>query len=322
VRAIVNADLSTPTGLPDFSSLDLDFDIVDCHHHLFGLDSVYYPWLTDRAEENFLLGNYDALKANYLPADLQRDHDGLRVVKTVHVEAEADHENSLAETEWLAGIMRTHELPNALVAHAWFHREDSREEMEAQAAYSEVRGIRSKPVTSASADARSDVTGVPGSMEDPAWRQGLGMLRDFDLSWDLRVPWWHLEQAAEVSALYSDLPIVVEHTGLPWDRSDAGLAAWRVSMTRLAALDNVFLKVSELGLAGDPWNYVDNRRVVREAIELFGFERCMFASNFPVAGLRIGFRDQVSAIASMIDDCSQHERQRLFHDTAVQFYRL
>jgi len=318
----VTADLSKPRGLPDFTGLDLDFDIVDCHHHLFDLDSVYYPWLTDHAEENFLLGNYDALKQNYLPGDLKKDHDGLRVVKTVHVEAEADHENSLAETRWLVDVMQSHDLPNALVAHAWFHRDDSRDELQAQAAFREVRGIRSKPVTSKSADERASVIGVPGSMEDPAWRQGLGMLREFNLSWDLRVPWWHLEQAAEVSALYSDLPIVVEHTGLPWDRSDEGLEAWKAAMTRLSALDNVFLKVSELGLAGDPWNYVDNKRVVREAIGLFGFDRCMFASNFPVAGLRIGFRDQVCAIASMIDDCSDDERQRLFHDTAVEFYRL
>lgn len=318
----MSANLSTPTDLPDFSDLDLDFDIVDCHHHLFGLDSVYYPWLTDRAEENFLLGNYDALKKNYLPGDLKKDHEDLRVVKTVHIEAEADHENSIAETQWLVGVMQSHDLPSALVAHAWFHRDDSQEEMQAQAAFSEVRGIRSKPVTSKSADELSTVIGVPGSMEDPNWRRGLGMLRDFNLSWDLRVPWWHLEQAAEVSALYPDLPIVVEHTGLPWDRSEAGLAAWKKAMTKLAALDNVFLKVSELGLAGDPWNYADNRRVVRDAIELFGFSRCMFASNFPVAGLRIGFRDQVCAIASMIDDCTHDERQRLFHDTAVEFYRL
>lgn len=323
----MTADLSTPRGLPDFSALDLDFDIVDCHHHLFGLESVYYPWLTDHPEENFLLGNYDALKKNYLPQDFRDDHDDLRVVKSVHVEAEANHEDSIAETKWLAGIIRENNLsennfPSAIVAHAWFHRDDSRAEMESQASFSEVRGIRSKPVTSASAGELNSVIGVPGSMEDPAWRRGLGQLREFNLSWDLRVPWWHLEQAADVCALYPDLPVVVEHTGLPWDRSEDGLAQWRSAMLRLAALENVSLKVSELGLAQDPWDYEDNRRVVREAIEIFGFDRCMYASNFPVAGLRIGYKDQVCAIASMIADCSVDERQSLFHDTATRFYRL
>tara|TARA_B100002003_G_scaffold99046_1_gene92187 strand:- start:9 stop:491 length:483 start_codon:yes stop_codon:yes gene_type:complete len=159
-------------------------------------------------------------------------------------------------------------------------------------------------------------------MQDPAWRRGLGLLRQFGLSWDLRVPFWHLAEAAEVCALYPDLPIVVEHTGLAWERGEEGLAEWRRGMTALAAMEHVHLKISELGLAGAAWDYLDNRRVVREAIEIFGFTRCMFASNFPVAGLRIGYLDQVSAIAHMIQDCSMAERTALFHDTAKRFYRL
>ncbi|MBT3533182.1 MAG: amidohydrolase family protein, partial [Rhodospirillaceae bacterium] len=192
----------------------------------------------------------------------------------------------------------------------------------AQAAYPAVRGIRSKPRTSATAASRDRVQGQPVSMQDPAWRTGLGLLRQHGLSWDLRVPYWHLSEAAEVCALYPDLAIVVEHTGLSWDRGEDGLAEWRRGMTALAAMEHVHLKISELGLAGAPWDYHDNRLVVREAIEIFGFQRCMFASNFPVAGLRIGYVDQVSAIAHMIRDCSTAERTALFHDTAKHFYRL
>ena len=73
---------------------------------------------------------------------------------------------------------------------------------------------------------------------------------------------------------------------------------------------------------GSAWDYDLNRVVVREALELFGFERSMFGSNFPVAGLRIGYFQQVCAITHMIQDCSKNERDLLFHDTAKQFYRL
>ena len=185
-----------------------------------------------------------------------------------------------------------------------------------------MRGIRSKPRVSTTAANRDRVRGKPISMQDAAWRKGLGLLRKYGFSWDLRVPFWHLAEAADVCALYPDLPIVVEHTGLPWDRSAGGLEEWRLGMTVLAEMEHVHLKVSELGLARAPWDYDDNRRVVREAIEIFGFGRCMFASNFPVAGLRISYVDQLSAIAHMIQDCSLSERNALFHDTAVRFYRL
>lgn len=314
--------ISHPTNLPDFSNLSMDFNIVDCHHHLFDLDAVYYPWLTDHPETHFLLGNYDGIKRNYLPADFKVDTGDLRVVKSVHVEAEADHNDPVAETRWLSGIIEDNDVPSALVAHSWLHLPNSEAVLAEQASYSAVRGIRSKPITSATASTRDQVRDKAGSMQDSTWRAGLGLMRSYDLSWDLRVPYWHLLEAAEVCALYPDLPIVVEHTGLSWDRSELGLAEWRAGMTALAQHPHVHLKISELGLAGDPWDYTANRKVVREAIEIFGFGRCMFASNFPVAGLRIGYVDQVKAIAHMISDCSDEERSALFHDTAVGFYRL
>ena len=59
-----------------------------------------------------------------------------------------------------------------------------------------VRGIRSKPVTSRSPG--ESVAGAAGSMQDPKWLAGLRLLRKFGLSWDLRVPTWHLEEAAQV----------------------------------------------------------------------------------------------------------------------------
>ena len=167
----MSGDISTPRNLPDFSGLDLAFDIVDSHHHLFDLQAVHYPWLTDHQEENFLLGNYDALKRNYSPTDLRRDMAKLRVVKTVHVEAEADRDGQLDETRWLTGVMAEHGLPNAIVAHAWLNRPNSAEVLAAQAAFPAVRGIRSKPRTSPTAASRGDVRGLSASLQDPAWRK-------------------------------------------------------------------------------------------------------------------------------------------------------
>jgi predicted TIM-barrel fold metal-dependent hydrolase len=110
--------ISTPTSLPDFGSLDMGFDIIDSHHHLFDLSQVYYPWLTDHHEPNMFLGNYDAIKQNYLPADYRTDMGDLRIVKTVHVEAETDREDPVAETRWLVQSMKVSNLPSAIVAHA------------------------------------------------------------------------------------------------------------------------------------------------------------------------------------------------------------
>ena len=59
-----------------------------------------------------------------------------------------------------------------------------------------VRGIRTKPIIADGPN--GSVKGKPRSLQDPEWRNGLALLEKYDLSWDLRVPWYHLEEAAEV----------------------------------------------------------------------------------------------------------------------------
>jgi predicted TIM-barrel fold metal-dependent hydrolase len=93
-------------------------------------------------------------------------------------------------------------------------------------------------------------------------------------------------------------------------------------MRALAACPNVFCKLSCLCLQDGPWVYDDNRRVVLETIEMFGTSRCMFASNFPVDGLRVGYTQMFDDFKRMSAALTEDERSRLFHDNAAAFYRL
>jgi predicted TIM-barrel fold metal-dependent hydrolase len=115
---------------------------------------------------------------------------------------------------------------------------------------------------------------------------------------------------------------VLNHTGFPWDRSEEGLVVWRRSMEAVAREPNVHVKVSEFGLKDSAWEYESNRRVVREAIAIFGIDRCIFASNFPVAGLRIDYDTLVRSLDRMLADRSQADRDRFFWKNAASFYRL
>ena len=166
------------------------------------------------------------------------------------------------------------------------------------------------------------MAGQPGTMQDDAWLRGFALLEKYGLSWDLRVPFWHLEEAAAVARAFPRAPIILNHTGFPWDRSEEGLAAWRRAMAVLAREPNVYVKVSEFGLKDRAWDYEENRRVVLDAIAIFGIERAMFATNFPVAGLRIGYGALVGAMSRMLADRSPEDRDRFFWKNAAAFYRL
>lgn len=294
--------------------------LVDAHHHFWDLDGGHHPWLADHPEPHFFLGDYEPLKRNYLPHDYRRDAVRHNVLATVHCEAEWDRNDQVGETEWLTQINQRDAMPSAIVAHAWFHTENAAQVLARQAASPLVRGIRSKPVTALSPDAI--VRGATGTMQDPRWLEGFARLEQHGLSWDLRVPFWHLKDAAEVAAAFPRTPIVLNHTGFPWDRSKDGLDAWQRAMEVIAAQPNVWLKVSEFGLKDRPWDYESNREVVRRAIAIFGIGRCMFASNFPVAGLRVDFDTLVTSVSRMLDDFSDEERQRFFVGNATAFYRL
>ncbi|MFO0125612.1 MAG: amidohydrolase family protein [Betaproteobacteria bacterium] len=295
--------------------------LVDAHHHLWDLGSNRYPWLSVRPEPHFFLGSYDALKRNYLPADYRRDASRHNVLATVHCEAEWDRNDQVGETSWLESIHRAEGLlPAAIVAHAWFHTGNAAEVLARQAAFPLVRAIRSKPVTSLSPHRMTP--GAPGTMQDPKWLEGFARLEQHGLSWDLRVPYWHLAEAAQVAAAFPRTPIVLNHTGFPWDRSASGLQAWQQAMETIARQPNVHLKVSEFGLKDRPWDYESNREVVLTAIAIFGIERCMFASNFPVAGLRIDYDTLVKSVSRMLEGFSDRDRQRFFVGNAARFYRL
>jgi len=294
--------------------------IVDAHHHLWDLDRNYYPWLSDHPEKDFFLGDYSGLKHNFLPEDYRRETAGYDVVATVHVEAEWDRNAQVAETRWLHEVAEKSGMPNAVVGHAWLANDNCEEVLAGHAAFPLMRGIRSKPVTALRPDLVEP--GRPGTMQDPKWLAGFALLQKYGLTYDLRVPFWHLHEAAEVAARYPETPMVLNHTGFPWDRSEEGLAAWREEMRIIAKAPQVSLKISELGLRDAPWTLESNRRVVLDAIEIFGIERCMFASNLPVAGLRASFTTIVEGIRQIVSGFSDDEQQGLFSRNAARFYRI
>ena len=77
--------------------------IVDAHHHLWQLDGGHYPWLQEGYQPaTFFLGDYQALRHDYLAAEYRRDTADVSVLATVHIEAERDRGEAIAETAWTA----------------------------------------------------------------------------------------------------------------------------------------------------------------------------------------------------------------------------
>jgi predicted TIM-barrel fold metal-dependent hydrolase len=294
--------------------------IVDAHQHFWDLGRNYHPWLANAKMTPFRYGDYAALRRNYLPADYRADIGRHRIVATVHVEAEWDPGDPVGETRWLAALRDGTGLPTVAVAHARLDGADAAEILAAQAAFAFVRGIRHKPAAAPSpAEAK---IGAPGSMGDRRWRDGYALLARHDLSFDLQTPWWHLAEAAALARDFPRTPIVINHAALPADRSPLGLAAWRAALAMAAREPNVALKISGLGIAGETWRREANAAIVLDAIAIFGVDRCMLASNFPVDSLVGSFDAIYSGFAAIVADLPRAAQRKLFHDNAMRIYRM
>jgi predicted TIM-barrel fold metal-dependent hydrolase len=297
--------------------------IVDAHHHLWRLNGdVRYPWLQEAYDPaHFMFGDYADLCCDFDVDTFLGAARGVPVVGSVHVEAECKRTDALAETRWLHEVAARHPIPSAVVAWVDLLADDADERFAEQTGYPLVRGVRFKPRTSAAPDVALDGA---STLDDPRWPRALERLAAHGLCWDLRVPFWHLDHAAKRLADVPAVEVVLEHAGLPWDRTEAGLARWRHGMEALAALPHVSVKLSEFGLRDAAWNETENRQIMADAITIFGAERCMFASNFPVAGLRVAYpvlvRTLAAAMASLkLGDAA---RRAVWHDNAIRIYRI
>ena len=297
-----------------------DLPIVDAHQHFWDVALGKHPGFRAEPPLPFRYGDTRPLRRTYLPADYRDDTRGHRIVGTVYVETEWDPADPIGETRWVESLAARDGLPTAVVAQAWLDRDDVEEVLAGQAACPLVRGIRHKPAAAPSP--ASVVEDAPGSMGDPRWRAGFARLARHGLSFDLQTPWWHLREAASLARAFPDTLVILNHTGLPADRSPEGLRGWRDAMAALAAAPNAALKISGLGVPGRPWTVESNREVVLRAIEVFGVDRAMFASNYPVDGLVATFDTIYAGFKTITRDFSGSDRRKLFHDNAVRLYRL
>jgi predicted TIM-barrel fold metal-dependent hydrolase len=275
--------------------------IADAHLHLWDPRRHYYPWLCDPEPIAFRYGDYRALRRPYLAREYFADAAGWTVERGVYVEAEWDPRDPIGEMAFIASLREDSGFPTVAVAQAWLDRGDCAEVLEAHAQRGFVRGVRHKP--------------RPGMMDDAKWRAGYARLATVDLHFELQAPWRQMAEAARLARAFPDIPVVLNHAGLPHNDE---IAPWREAMAALAPCANVAVKISGLGNLSE-----DARRtVVLELIELFGMDRAMFASNFPVDSLRASFDEIYSAFDQITRGFPDDARRALFHDNAARIYRM
>lgn len=310
--------------------------IIDAHHHLF-----------DRPSQHYL--------AKDLTTDIGSD---LNVIATVFVQARGfyrvdgpEASQPVGETEYAATVGETAEKsggPNlcaAIVGYADLTLGDAVRpvlEQHIRAGRDRFRGIRH--ILTWDENSRLLNPAYPTTenmMESHEFRSGFSHLADLGLSFDA---WLYFHQIPKLTALARRFPtvqIILNHCGgilgigaYAGHRDDV-FKQWRAAMAELATCQNVTVKIGGLGmslfgfgfeqadkapsseilaLAWQPW--------VHTCIDLFGTERCMFESNFPVDKGSYGYAVGWNAMMRLASELTAEERDALFFRTAATIYNI
>jgi predicted TIM-barrel fold metal-dependent hydrolase len=293
--------------------------VVDPHIHLWDTSRLHYGWLAN--PQVAFSGDNRLLPQQHAVTEFLSAAAGIDVLQSVHVEANAD--DILAEAQWLQSLADDpvnlgH--PHGIVAGAHLESPDAPEILERLSAYPNLRGIRQ--ILNRHPDARYNYVSRDYLLE-PIWRDNLSRLRALDWSFDLQLYPAQVPAAIEVIAANPDILFIVNHAGMLVDSSDVlSRQEWSAALRTLAHHPNVALKISGLVMFDHHWSIDSVRPQVLAALDCFGSERCMFASNFPIDGLHAGYAALWHAYGSILEGASEAERTALFCGNARRYYRL
>jgi predicted TIM-barrel fold metal-dependent hydrolase len=316
------------------TALDPELAICDPHHHLW-----IYP------DSRYLLDDF--------MADVRGGH---RIASTVHVECAMFYRDDgpaplrpVGETAHVHAITASTQGTDTRVAAGIVALADLRLGADVEpvlqahrAASPRLRGVRFGTAWDGSGKLHASHTRPSERlMYEPAFRTALGCVAAADLVFDA---WMYFPQLPELADMARDLPalrIVLDHCGGPIGigpyagRRDEVFSTWREHMRALAGQPNVMVKLGGLtmSMAGYGWHKratPPSSTMLAEAmrpwiltcIELFGVERCMFESNFPMDRVSCSYTVLWNAFKRVAGDFSAGERRALFHDNAVRAYAL
>ncbi|WP_204113626.1 amidohydrolase family protein [Shimia biformata] len=295
-------------------------DIIDPHHHLWTLKGDMYPWLRKPMHVG-VGGNIESIASDYVLDDYRADTGSYHLLASVHIEADYDRPFAVDETAWLARLRQDQGGPDAVVAYAALESADLDRTLDGHMAHGDfVKGIRQILCHHDNPDFRFVQRG--DLMRDPQWRTGFAALSRRGLSFDMMIYPHQLADAADLASDFPDCQIILNHGAMPFDRSAEGLAHWRSGLRDLARRENVVMKVSGLGQTDWSWTVDSMRPMIRDLIEIFGPDRAMFASNFPVDKAYSSFDALYQTFETVVADLSDDEQEALFWRTADHVYRL
>lgn len=290
---------------------------IDAHHHIWRLKDL--TWLSGPQVPR-IFGPYEAIRRDYPIEEFRDDIRDCNVVKSVYVQTNWPAGQGYDEAKWVQSVIDQTGWPHANVAFADLSDPDVGAEIKRLAQLPATRGIRQQihwhenPQYRFAPHARVS--------EDPDWRRGLTKLADHGLLFEIQLFSGQMRDGAALAKAFPNQVFVLEHAGMLEDMSPAGWAAWREGMKALADQPNVNAKLSGLGTFVHACRADVMRPIIRETVDMFGADRCLYGSNFPIEKLWCDYATLYRTFREAIEDMSEEAQHAILYGTASRLYRI
>jgi len=267
----------------------------DAHQHFWNIERLHYPILSPEA--------FGELYRTIEPPELEPLLREAGIDGTVVVQAK----DGLDETEYLLGLADRYPWIAGVVG--WVDLaspENVATQLRAVGSHPKFKGVRHLVMVEPDDD----------WLVRPNVLEGLRMLADSGFSFDAGVEFpKHLRHVETIARSVPGLRIVIDHLGRP-PVGTPDMAAWEAELARAAAYPNVYCKLSGLNVAGpiEP--------AVRTACRLFGAERLMLGSDWPISNPGLPYGDALKDIIQAAGELSGEKLDAMLGGTAMEFYRL
>ncbi len=311
------ACLGTVFGQSAFADGDeveaMKLPIVDTHQHLWDLKRFQLDWLQ---------GTSDVLKRNYLTPDYLEATRGLNFQKSVYLEVDVAVAQQRAEAEYLIELVESGKHPT--VAGVISGRCDTPEFADYISTFKDTPAIKG---------VRHLLQGGPrGLCLKPQFVKSMQLLGQMGLSFDMTIRPTELADGLELVKQCPDTLFVIDHCGvadpkafMPAHRDAAAHDAetWSRNMAELASEPNTVCKISGI-IAHVPaeWDTGDLAPIVNHCLDVFGPDRVLFGSDWPVCLLGAPLSRWVAELKEIVSLQPFADQKKLFHDNAIRHYRL
>jgi len=291
--------------------------VIDTHHHIWLRKDV--AWLADPPIPR-MFGDYFGLRRDYPVEEWMHDIVPQGVAKSVHVTAMWGPGRALDETRWVQAVADEHGFPHGIVCNVDLAAADAEAALKAQKQFPNLRGVRQMLYW----DKEPVRQGAPRAdfCNDPAFRRGFALLEKYGLHFELQVYAGQAVHTVELIKAFPNVPMILVHAGMLTERTPAAIGAWRVALTAMAAFPNLHVKLSGLGMYSHGITYTQARQLIRDTIQIFGIERTIYGSNFPLEKLHASYADFIAVYRKVLAEYTEAEQRKVLHDNAARFYRV